>query len=246
MSLCPSAPTSYNPFLLNGARVKGKDWILPTAAELRPFNLTAGPKPGYGCFKCPDSPIGIPMLSNTSSNAPRTIETLCPRGFFCPYLDVSNPVTWPVYCEPSAECLFRRLGTGELCDSPQGYYEPYVCPGGFYCPTAKEIVVCPAGSYCLTGSSAPVKCMFGSYCPTGSAVEKHYGFLLLVVAIDVLIAAIFLFYRLRELKANNEPISALIPYALQKAYIDFSNRYLKKKEYEKTATSEIDTQTLIP
>ncbi|ORY53533.1 PEP carboxykinase-like protein [Rhizoclosmatium globosum] len=186
------------------------------------------------------------MLSNTSSNAPRTIETLCPRGFFCPYLDVSNPVTWPVYCEPSAECLFRRLGTGELCDSPQGYYEPYVCPGGFYCPTAKEIVVCPAGSYCLTGSSAPVKCMFGSYCPTGSAVEKHYGFLLLVVAIDVLIAAIFLFYRLRELKANNEPISALIPYALQKAYIDFSNRYLKKKEYEKTPTSEIDTRTLIP
>ncbi|KAJ3230177.1 hypothetical protein HDU78_008580, partial [Chytriomyces hyalinus] len=68
-SLCPVPILStYNPFTLNGNRTTGTDWKLPSVADLRQLNYTAGPRPGYGCFQCPDYPLGTPLLPQGKGN----------------------------------------------------------------------------------------------------------------------------------------------------------------------------------
>ncbi|KAJ3015720.1 UNVERIFIED_CONTAM: hypothetical protein HDU68_012591 [Siphonaria sp. JEL0065] len=244
MSICPFPPTNYNPFTANGHRTPGVEWILPSAvaADLGlAINMTAGPKPGYGCFQCPSSPIGIPMLANATANITRTASNLCPQGFFCPYLQPANPLTWPVYCPPSPTCMGTRLGTFAKCDTPQGYYEPMACPAGFYCPTYNEVKVCPEGSFCLSGSSSPTSCQFLSHCPTGSIVEKHPGTIIVVGLVDLAVFIIFLYFRIHELKSNQEPLTALIPYSLRKLQADVSERLFGKMTSARTAQTTLKT-----
>ncbi|KAJ3398677.1 hypothetical protein HDU80_008677, partial [Chytriomyces hyalinus] len=238
-SLCPVPILStYNPFTLNGNRTTGTDWKLPSVADLRQLNYTAGPRPGYGCFQCPDYPLGTPLLPQGKGNATAfTANELCPRGFFCPYLDAANPLTFPVYCPPSAECLATRLGTYARCLNPQGYYEPMACPAGFYCPTYNTVRTCPEGSFCISGSTEPTQCQFMSYCPPGSLKERHYGFIVIVLVVDIVILAVYLFFRLREIKANGEPVAAIIPYALRKLVVDVKE-YFKKKDDAKSSTTK--------
>ncbi|KAI9340587.1 hypothetical protein BDR26DRAFT_861433 [Obelidium mucronatum] len=114
--------------------------------------------------------------------------------------------------------MATRLGTFARCDNPQGYYEPMACPAGFYCPSYNEVKVCPAGSFCLTGSTAPTPCQFLSTCPTGAHVEKHFGALAIVILLDILLLVVFIYYRIRELKMNREPIIALVPYSIQRLF----------------------------
>lgn len=45
----------------------------------------------------------------------------------------------------------------------------------------------PAGSFCITGSVQPTPCMFWSTCNEGTVVQTHWGFLLIVIVIDVLL-----------------------------------------------------------
>ncbi|KAJ3354135.1 hypothetical protein HDU83_005741 [Entophlyctis luteolus] len=232
---CPYPVPNYNPFTVNGNRTLGSDWILPSSTELLPLNYTEGARIGYGCFTCPSYPFGVPLLSNTSANAVRTAEELCPPGFFCPYLNVSNPTTYPVYCPPDADCLGRRLGTYEKCLTPQGYYEPMACPAGWYCPNYNTVVVCPAGSFCPTGAVAPTVCQFMSICPVGSVVEKHYGFFLIVALADILLGVIYLILRFGELRRNKEPFSAVLPTFIAKF---LSNPSFKRNKQRNPTTNE--------
>ncbi|KAI8821183.1 hypothetical protein BJ741DRAFT_637718 [Chytriomyces cf. hyalinus JEL632] len=245
-SLCPVPILStYNPFTLNGNRTLGTDWKLPSVADLRQLNYTAGPRPGYGCFQCPDYPLGTPLLPQGKGNATAfTADELCPRGFFCPYLDAANPLTFPVYCPPSGECLATRLGTYERCLNPQGYYEPMACPDRLLLPDIQHGP--PEGSFCISGSTTePTQCQFMSYCPPGSHKERHYGFIVLVLVIDIVILAVYLFFRLREIKANGEPVAAIIPYALRKLVVDVKEYFKKKDDTKSSTTKSSEPQTSV-
>ncbi|KAJ3109362.1 hypothetical protein HK100_003303, partial [Physocladia obscura] len=233
-ALCTTGVPNYNPFLVNGARTAGSAWELPPASQLRPLNMTDGRRAGYGCFACPNSAVGIPMLAAdvasalaASPAAAFDAATLCPPGFFCPYLDAADLATYPVYCPPDAACLALRLGTASKCATPQGYYEPMACPKGFYCPSYNEVYVCPSGSFCLTGSIAPTKCQFLSYCPVGIDEELHFGLLAIVVIFDIFLLAVYIFFRVRELRNNNEPLSAALPEILRKFFWKRSISFVK-------------------
>ncbi|KAJ3001380.1 UNVERIFIED_CONTAM: hypothetical protein HDU68_006925, partial [Siphonaria sp. JEL0065] len=91
-------PAFSNPFTLNGERVLGKPWVLPSIPQL-PAGIQ---DPGYGCFQDPLEPRGYPLF-NSSESASLTLEKACLPGFFCPYLDITNPATYPVECPPSGK-----------------------------------------------------------------------------------------------------------------------------------------------
>ena len=86
----------------------------------------------------------------------------------------------PEYCPPEAGCLITRLQPKtNVCDEPQGVYEPIVCRIGHYCPKGgKQQLVCPQGYYCPRGSFEPLACKTLSRCPEGSGFEMPlFGFL---------------------------------------------------------------------
>ncbi|KAJ3023290.1 UNVERIFIED_CONTAM: hypothetical protein HDU68_008692 [Siphonaria sp. JEL0065] len=193
MSSSASAPLVFqHPFLANGDRVLGKPWILPQLPEI----VSTLKGPGYGCFQDPFEPRGYPLF-NASDLPTLTIEKACKPGFFCPYLDIKNPVTYPVQCPPDFSCFFLR-SWGLVCPTPQGVFEPMACPHGFYCPDYKTVLPCPAGFYCLSGQVEPAPCEFLSFCSVGTISQQHYGLLVIVVAFDVILALVYLVLRIRE------------------------------------------------
>ncbi|KAI9328475.1 hypothetical protein DFJ73DRAFT_782572 [Zopfochytrium polystomum] len=109
-----SSTAVADPFTLYGPPVAGQPWLLPPASELAA--LPRG-SPGYGCTVSPLLPVGA-ALYNAS-----TIADVCPRGFFCPYYNVSDPDTVPVACPATVDCALKRL-YGDLClflsDCPSG------------------------------------------------------------------------------------------------------------------------------
>ncbi|KAJ1536264.1 hypothetical protein HK405_015300, partial [Cladochytrium tenue] len=180
-------PVSVNPFTVYGEPVRGQVWRLPAASELA--SLPAGAS-GYGCLQAPESPLGV-ALANASDEA----NMACPPGFFCPYYDLEDSDTLPVYCPPTSDCAMMRLRT-DLC-LPQGRYEPMLCRAGFYCPNSSTIFPCPEGSYCS--------------CPAGTILERHYGTFLIILLVDVLLAAALLLIRVRELRAAGQSPAAVLP-----------------------------------
>ncbi|KAJ3031702.1 UNVERIFIED_CONTAM: hypothetical protein HDU68_001219, partial [Siphonaria sp. JEL0065] len=191
----------FDPFTLNGLRELGKPWILPPL----PAIVSTLKEPGYGCFQDPLEPRGYPFF-NSSESSSLTLERACSPGFFCPYLDITNPATLPVGCPPSGKCFLQR-SAGEPCDYPQGVFEPMACPHGFYCPDYKTVLPCPAGFYCLSGQIAPTPCEFLSFCSIGTISQQHYGLLLIVAIVDVLLLIIYFFLRVREHKRANPNLS---------------------------------------
>ncbi|KAJ3025743.1 UNVERIFIED_CONTAM: hypothetical protein HDU68_006733, partial [Siphonaria sp. JEL0065] len=189
-------PVFPNPFEDN-PRVFGKPWNLPPL----PAIVSTLKEPGYGCFQDPYEPRGYPLFNATESLT-LTVEKACLPGFLCPYLDITNPATYPVECAPDGYCFFSR-SWGKPCDNPQGLFEPMACPPGFYCPDYKTASPCPAGSYCLSGQIAPTPCEFMSICPAGTIVQRHYGLLLIVLGIDAVLFLIYVIFRFREYRRAN-------------------------------------------
>uniref|UniRef100_A0A7S1LB71 ABC transporter domain-containing protein n=1 Tax=Neobodo designis TaxID=312471 RepID=A0A7S1LB71_NEODS len=136
---------------------------------------------------------------------------MCPRGFYCPNSNISDPATWPVVCPPTDECVLRRRDS-EFC-AAQGTYEPVVCPEGYYCADGRTKLVCPKGSRCPFGTTDPFECSALSYCPEGSRQERFVGVVLVIVLVDAaLAAALFFIYRRGEAESPlADDISKMTP-----------------------------------
>ncbi|KAJ3286336.1 hypothetical protein HDU79_006575, partial [Rhizoclosmatium sp. JEL0117] len=191
--------TFPNPFNSEGQRRLGRSWTLGKLPFIVPKELGAG----FGCFEAPYVPIGFPLDITDNGTIPLTIENACKPGFFCPFLDISNPATYPVQCPPSPTCFYTR-SLGYHCWEPQGVFEPMPCPPGFYCPDYKTTVVCPTGSYCLTGQSAPTPCEFLSLCSAGTIIQQHYGFLIIIAVVDIILVLVYFILRRLESRRLNK------------------------------------------
>ncbi|KAJ3199805.1 hypothetical protein HDU67_002545, partial [Dinochytrium kinnereticum] len=203
---------------------RGDPWILPPASSLPPLPKTG---PGFGCFASANTSVGFPLFANA------TVD--CAPGFFCPYYVKGDPSTIPVSCPASPTCQIVRLKSASCM--PQGRYEPIPCMTGFYCPNPSTAIPCPTGYFCPRGSVAPRKCQILSSCPSGSSIEAHYGILLLVIAIDIILALLILVKRIQELKQSKQPVTALFPPFI-------TNRLTKSRQTKAgEKTSPIDNET---
>ncbi|KAI9337955.1 hypothetical protein BDR26DRAFT_863348 [Obelidium mucronatum] len=149
-------------------------------------NLPAGA--GKGCYIAPNMPYGIGL-------DPNQVLT-CDPGWYCPYLNQSDPSTLPVYCPPSPGCQTYRLES--LPCSAQGRYEPILCKPGYYCPDFHTILQCPQGHYCPTGTVIPHACTWFASCPAGSYAQTVYGFFIFMGVFDILIAILIIIFKYRQ------------------------------------------------
>ncbi|KAJ3097132.1 hypothetical protein HDU97_005134 [Phlyctochytrium planicorne] len=213
-------PDSKNPlnfFELSRPR-RGQPWILPTASDLPALPANPNNLPGYGCFSSPNVTTGIPLLAPGED---------CSPGWFCPYYNKNDPSTAPVVCTPSPRCQISKT-FGFIC-MPQGRYEPTPCLTGFYCPDPITVIPCPSGHFCPRGSVQPTKCQLLSFCKAGSSVETHYGLVLIVAVIDLIIAIILITKRVIEIRRAKQPLSALIPVSISTFFSTLSTRIRPKK-----------------
>ncbi|KAJ3078440.1 hypothetical protein HK100_010728, partial [Physocladia obscura] len=65
------------------------------------------------------------------------------------------------------------------------------------------------------------------HCPAGIDEELHFGLLAIVVILDISLFAIYIFFRARELRNNNEPLSAALPEIIRKLFWKKSNSFIK-------------------
>ncbi|KAI1363422.1 hypothetical protein F5Y08DRAFT_309687 [Xylaria arbuscula] len=127
-------------------------------------------------------------------------DTGCPSGFLCQN-NTANSL--PQYCIPFTECQSARL-SGEVCryqgkNFPMGPFEPVICQQGYYCPAGgQETLPCPAGTYCQPGAPTPTPCAVGSYCPEESIYQVFYIPLILLLALDVIIAVVLVWYAIHK------------------------------------------------
>lgn len=78
-----------------------------------------------------------------------------------------------------------------------GPFEPVVCLQRNYCPPGgKDIFACPKGHYCQPGAATPTPCSFGSMCPEGSQFEVFIIPIIILIAIDVLLAIIIIWHKI--------------------------------------------------
>ncbi|KAI9335097.1 hypothetical protein BDR26DRAFT_805095 [Obelidium mucronatum] len=181
--------------------------------------------------------MGFPLFSDDESKS-LTIEKACKPGFFCPFLDISNPGTYPVGCPPTGSCFLTRT-YGFACKYPQGVFEPMVCPQGFYCPNYKTVVPCPQGHYCLSGQTTPTPCEFLSVCNVGTVIQQHYGLLLLVAMGDVFLFVVYILLRLREHRLTRTGTFTFIPRS-SKLKDDDSKKPMARGSKKDLDATEID------
>ncbi|KAI8832704.1 hypothetical protein BC829DRAFT_408423 [Chytridium lagenaria] len=155
----------------------------------------------FGCFQSPNSSIGFPLVRNATKD--------CDPGYYCPYYELGNINTIPVACPADPKCQIARIQFAPC--TPQGRYEAMPCLTGFYCPNPRSMIPCPSGHYCTRGSLAPTKCDWLSICPAGSTIQAHYGLIVVVVILDLILAVVLVAKRLGELKKAGLPASAIIP-----------------------------------
>jgi hypothetical protein len=113
-----------NPFTWN-APAFGQQWQLPSISDLPPIMDGEG----FGCFVAPNASVGY-KIENT--------QLECTSGYWCPYINQSDPNQQMVACPPSSECALTKLYSGTCL--PQGRYEPVPCLAGWYCPNPKVIL----------------------------------------------------------------------------------------------------------
>ncbi|KFX89133.1 hypothetical protein O988_08749 [Pseudogymnoascus sp. VKM F-3808] len=142
------------------------------------------------------------MVSNTTVCLSGTDPIIlgansCNQGFYCPNNTEENP---PQYCAPTPNCLIQRLQLAyNICDEPQGIYEPIVCVAGYYCPPGgKEQIICPKDHYCPLGSVKPLKCSLLSVCPKGSVRELHTAGFLCCGLFDLFLLCLWLWPFIRK------------------------------------------------
>ncbi|KAI9344656.1 hypothetical protein BDR26DRAFT_183833 [Obelidium mucronatum] len=117
----------------------------------------------------------------------------CAPHFYCPNSTAEVIGSLPQLCEPTNECVGRRLAT-ELCE-PNGPYEPQLCVRGNYCPDSKSMIPCPEQYWCPTGTITPRVCPTFSLCPEGTVVPKYYGGLIFCGVVDAVLILAFLVIR---------------------------------------------------
>ena len=133
------------------------------------------------------------LASCKSGSRPYAITDfpVCPPGFHCPRLNVTNNASWPQICPPSIDCQLRRLGS-QWCEQ-QGDFEPQICPPGSFCPPGgRELLLCPPRHFCVRGAQAPLPCEPLSLCPEGTKMQKYYGGVLFFFIADAAIVALLL------------------------------------------------------
>ncbi|KAL8850319.1 MAG: hypothetical protein Q9221_004734 [Calogaya cf. arnoldii] len=145
-----------------------------------------------------DQVIAVQMQDSSSWN-----DFGCLPGFLC----VNNTAeALPTYCAPLVSCQSARL-TGGQCEA-QGFFEPVVCPAGFYCPPgSKEKIECPAGHWCSVGFRKPEKCSVGASCPAGSNRNMNYLPPALILAVDTLVILTMLAFSIRRYFKNKHDTS---------------------------------------
>ena len=146
-------------------------------------------RPAYA--SCYDG--ATPLMMEPPRNAAG--DYICGVGYHCPNFDPSNPATFPEYCPPSMQCLIER-GFGAECE-PFGDQEPQVCPEGYYCPTATDVIECPKGYFCTFGTSEPHKCPALALCPAGTYKFAYFGGILASVLLFIAFFIILALYRLK-------------------------------------------------
>lgn len=117
-----------------------------------------------------------------SGATPFLLSDVCPLGWYCPYYNASDTSTYPVQCAPTNECLINRL-EAKFCD-PQGKYEPTLCPKGYYCPTATQLIKCPANHFCPLGQYKPQECGMLSTCDAGAEKKFEYSSMIVIIIVD--------------------------------------------------------------
>jgi len=84
-------------------------------------------------------------LNGAAQGIPLSTDYSCLPHYYCPNVTSSNPISIPTMCPPSLDCQISRL-FGDAC-SPQGPFEPTVCPVKYYCPDYRTKILCPEGHY---------------------------------------------------------------------------------------------------
>ncbi len=147
----------------------------------------------------------------------------CASGYYCPFINETDPTTWPSVCPPTPSCYVDRV-VSILCEQ-QGTYEPVVCEAGFYCPDFRTKLICPEGHFCRLGSTEPVECQFWSDCPEGSEQQRFYGALVFLIGPDLLLAAALFAYLFSQYKK--------------------AQRHSRKTSINSSASTEIPMETLL-
>ncbi|KAI1498093.1 hypothetical protein F5X99DRAFT_420821 [Biscogniauxia marginata] len=135
----------------------------------------------------------MPLPNSTcfsgAAAVPLSQEYICNTGFFCPN---NSEIAPPQYCPPTQECLFTRLQLSRnICDGPQGTYEPTVCPPGHFCGLGgKQVTPCPQGHFCPLGSVEPLLCSSTSVCPQGADREFVMDGFIVILVIDLVFLAL--------------------------------------------------------
>ena len=100
----PFPPASWGGF----SPTKGTDWVFPALSKVSSAangNFSTNEGPGFGCLVSPNSQLGYSIFNTSTA----TTSILCPPGFLCPYLNVSNPSTYPVIWPAGPICTFQKL-----------------------------------------------------------------------------------------------------------------------------------------
>jgi ABC-type multidrug transport system ATPase subunit len=141
---------------------------------------------------------------------PLAKEPECKPGFYCPFVNRTNPLGVPQICPESPECKIRRIRSAQCRDGnfgAQGRFEPVMCTKGFYCPTPQERLKCPKGYFCPSGTVTPHKCDLLADCPEGTIAQRSYTGIVIFAILDVFVAicciARFLFERNRSKIVDN-------------------------------------------
>ncbi|KAI8833436.1 hypothetical protein BJ741DRAFT_535436 [Chytriomyces cf. hyalinus JEL632] len=188
----------HNPF--SGWPVLGETWHLGIETE-----YLHGYGPGLACFVRPELPLGVPLLDLDEARRDNSLAQ-CPLGFFCPFLNTSNPDTWPVLCPPNTYCeMFRLMGNRCMVAGCANIHSKTVL-------TELSNTTSPEGHYCPSGSITPHKCRIFSYCPTGSIGEINYGMILLCLAIDVLVFVYLIIFTSKDCKKQGVSAWTGVPF----------------------------------